>query len=52
MKAQGKKKRPKTPTTEELMELLRRGARSANELDRTLKRVFTLTPAQLHMRFD
>lgn len=39
-------------TTERIMELLARGAKSANELDKTLKRVFTLTPRQRHMRLD
>lgn len=36
----------------EIEALLKRGAKGAEELDKTLKRVFTLTPAQLAQRLD
>lgn len=52
-----KKKKKRTEevpelTFDQIEECLKRGAKSANELDKTLKRVFTLTPAQWNMRLD
>jgi hypothetical protein len=49
-----KKKLPRVPrlTQKKLMDLVRQGARNAEELDKTLRRIFTLTPAQLQMRLD
>ena len=47
-----KEKKEVRPTSEELMEIMRRSAKDVEELDRRLKNVFTLTPAQLHMRLD
>jgi len=52
------KKRKRKPTSvpevtwPEIEAALKRGAKSAEELDKTLKRVFTLTPRQLHMQLD
>lgn len=47
-----KTKKPKPPSFEEIEALLRQSAKGVEELDKTLKRVFTLTPQQLHTRLD
>jgi hypothetical protein len=46
------KKNKKVPelTFADIEKCLRQGAKSANELDKTLKRVFMLTPTQLSAR--
>lgn len=49
-----RKRASKTPelTWEELEALLRKGAKSANELDKKLRRQFRLTPEQLRRPLD
>lgn len=42
----GKRKKPKVLTWEEIEALLKKGAKDAEELDKTLRKVFRLTPEQ------
>lgn len=52
--AKKKKKHEEVPELSfaQIEECLRRGAKNANELNKTLRHVFTLTPTQLHTRLD
>lgn len=47
-----RQKKPKKLTQEEIRKLLERGAKSAAELDKQLRRVFTLTPEQRNFVLD
>lgn len=51
-KRKKKSKQPKAPTWKELEAILKRSAKGAEELDRTLKRIFRLTPSQLRQPLD
>lgn len=53
-KKRAKQKKDSAPelTFADIEAALKRGAKSAAELDKTLKRVFTLTPEQWNMRLD